>query len=306
LNKLNNWFLETRPQFLILSVILAILGTAIAWYDGKVNVWQAVLAGFGLILTHASVNILNDYFDFRSGIDLAVKRTPFSGGSGILPAHKMTPRQVLFLGIVCLVLAVPIGIYFIVVSGWQLLPLLVFAAFFIVLYSPLILKHPWPEWAAGAGLGALPILGMYFVQAHGYTYHAWIACVPSFFLVHNLLLLNEFPDVEADKIGHRMTMPITLGNRNAAIIYTIANIATYAWIIVWVAAGLLGWTGKPMAMPPWTLLALLTLPLAFKGIKGAFNANAPAVFMPGMAANVQNILATQLLMAVGFILGRLI
>jgi 1,4-dihydroxy-2-naphthoate polyprenyltransferase len=270
-----------------------------------VIVWRAVLAGFGLILTHASVNILNDYFDFRSGIDLAVKRTPFSGGSGLLPAKKMTPRQVLWLGIVCLLLAVPIGIYFIVISGWQLLPLLVFAAFFIVLYSPLILKHPWPEWAAGAGLGALPILGMYFVQAHGYTFHAFIACVPSFFLVHNLLLLNEFPDVEADKIGHRMTMPITLGNKNAAIIYTIANIAAYVWIIVWVAAGLFGWTSA-YVMPPWTLLTLLTLPLALKAIKGAFHAADPAVFMPGMAANVMNILAFQLLMGIGFILGRLI
>ena len=109
------WFLETRPQFLMLSVVLAFMGTAVAWYDGNVIIWHAVLAGFGLVLTHASVNILNDYFDFRSGIDQATKRTPFSGGSGILPANLLTPRQVLWLGIACFVLAVPIGIYFIVI-----------------------------------------------------------------------------------------------------------------------------------------------------------------------------------------------
>jgi 1,4-dihydroxy-2-naphthoate polyprenyltransferase len=297
------WFLETRPQFLILSVILAFLGTSIAWYDGNVNVWYAVLAGIGLILTHASVNIFNDYFDFRSGIDLAVKRTPFSGGSGLLPTNKLTPKQVLWLGVICLVLALPIGIYFIVASGWQLLPLLVLAVLFIILYSPLILKHPWPEWAAGIGLGALPILGMYFVQTGGYNYHAWIGCVPSALLVHNLLLLNEFPDVEADKIGHRQTMPITMGRKNAAIIYTLANIGTYVWIIVWVAAGFFGWTDA-YVIPPWALLALLTLPLALRGIKGSFNSENMPVFMPGMAANVMTVLATQLLMGIGYIIGR--
>jgi 1,4-dihydroxy-2-naphthoate polyprenyltransferase len=304
LSKFGKWFLEARPQFLILSVVLAFLGTTVAWYDGSINIWYAVLAGIGLILTHASVNIFNDYFDFRSGIDLAVKRTPFSGGSGLLPAKALTPRQVLWMGIICLVLAIPIGIYFIVVSGWELLPLLLFAAFFIILYSPLILKHPWPEWAAGAGLGALPILGMYFIQARGYTFHAWIACIPSALLVHNLLLMNEFPDVEADKIGNRTTLPIALGKKKAAIIYSIANIAVYLWIIIWVAAGLFGWTST-WIMPPWTLLALLTIPFAFRGIKGALNSDNPAVFMPGMAANVMNVLLTQALMGIGYILGRI-
>jgi 1,4-dihydroxy-2-naphthoate polyprenyltransferase len=305
LNKLSYWFLETRPQFLILSVILAFLGTTIAWYDGNVNIWYAVLAGIGLILTHASVNILNDYFDFRSGIDLAVKRTPFSGGSGLLPTNKLTSRQVLWLGIGSLVLAVPIGIFFIIVRGWELLPLLIFAAFFIVLYSPLILKHPWPEWAAGVGLGALPILGMYFVQTGGYGYHAWIGCVPSALLVHNLLLLNEFPDIEADKIGKRKTMPISMGTKNAAIIYSMASIGTYLWIVIWVAAGFFGWTSA-WVMPPWTLLALVTLPFAIRGIKGSFHSDNMPVFMPGMMANVLTVLATQLMMGLGYILGRLI
>jgi 1,4-dihydroxy-2-naphthoate polyprenyltransferase len=305
LKKFSYWFLETRPQFLILSIVLTFLGTTIAWYDGNISIWHAILAGIGLILTHASVNILNDYFDFRSGIDLAVKRTPFSGGSGILPAGFLTQRQVLWLGIACFILAIPIGIYFIIVSGWELLPLLLFAAFFIILYSPLILKHPWPEWAAGAGLGALPILGMYFIQIQGYTFHAWIGCVPSALLVHNLLLLNEFPDVEADKVGKRTTLPITIGRKNAAMIYSAASIAVYAWIVIWVAAGLFKWTST-WFMPPWALLALFTLPLAIKGIKGAFNSENMAVFMPGMAANVITILLTQFLLGLGYILGRVI
>lgn len=293
------WFLETRPQFLILSFVLAFLGTAVAWFDGNITIWYAILAGVGLVLAHASVNILNDYFDFRSGIDKATKRTPFSGGSGILPANLLTPRQVLWLGIITFILAIPIGIFFIIVSGWQLLPLLVVAAFLIVLYSPFILKRPWPEWAAGVGLGALPILGMYFVQTGNYiyTWNAVIACVPPLFLVHNLLLLNEFPDVEADKTANRKTLPISLGRKNAAIFYSAVNIATYVWIIAWVAVGI---------MPIWALLAIATLPLCIKAIDGALHSDNPAKLMPGMAANVLNVVLLQLLLGIGYVLGHVL
>jgi len=289
------WFLETRPQFLTLSIVLAFLGTAIAWHDGYFNLWHALLAGIGLVLTHASVNILNDYFDFRSGIDLSTRRTPFSGGSGILPTGLLSPRQVLWLGIIMLLLAVPIGIYFVVIRGWELLPLLVVAAFFIVMYSPYILKKPWPEWAAGAGLGALPVLGMYFAQAGVYTYNVAVACIPSAFLVHNLLLLNELPDAEADTKASRQTLPITIGKKRAAIFYSVVAIGVYLWIIAWVAAGV---------MPVWSLLTLLSLPLTARAINGALHFNEPSKLMPGMAANVMTVLLTQLLLGIGYILAR--
>jgi 1,4-dihydroxy-2-naphthoate octaprenyltransferase len=291
------WFLETRPQFLTLSLVLAFLGTVVAWYDGYYSLWRALLAGIGLVLAHASVNTLNDYFDFRSGIDLATKRTPFSGGSGILPASLLTPRQVLWLGLVSLALAVPIGICFVVISGWLLLPLLIVAAFFILLYSPFILKRPWPEWVAGAGLGALPVLGMYFVQADAYTYTAAVACVPSAFLVHNLLLLNEFPDAEADTHASRKTLPITIGKKRAAIFYSIVAVAVYVWVVAWVVVGY---------MPVWTLLALCTLPFTVRAINGALHHDEPAKLMPGMAANIMSVLFTQLLIGIGYILGRVL
>jgi 1,4-dihydroxy-2-naphthoate octaprenyltransferase len=289
------WFLETRPQFLTLSVVLAFLGAAVAWNDHFYNFWYALLAGFGLVLTHASVNIINDYFDYRSGIDLATRRTPFSGGSGILPAGLLTPRQTLWLGLGAFIITVPIGIFFIVERGLWLLPLLVVAAFFILLYSPLILKGPWPEWAAGAGLGALPVLGLYFVQAGTYTWPAVVASIPSFFLVHNLLLLNEFPDAEADVKANRKTLPLTLGKKKAAVFYAVVALAVYAWIIAWAAA---------QVIPVWTLLALISLPLTVRAINGARHHDDPSKLMPGMAANVMTMLLTQLLLGIGFVLGR--
>jgi 1,4-dihydroxy-2-naphthoate octaprenyltransferase len=294
--KLKPWFLETRPQFLTLSVVLAFLGTSIAWYDGYFHLGHALLAGFGLLLTHISVNTLNDYFDYRSGVDLATRRTPFSGGSGILPRALLTPGQVFWLGMSSFLLAVAIGVFFILTKGWLLLPLLLFAAVCILFYTPVILKMPWPEWAAGLGLGLLPILGLYFAQTAQYTWHAVIAAVPSGILVHNLLLLNEFPDAEADMGGGRRTLPIIMGGARASLIYSALTMTVYLWVIGWVIAGV---------MPAFCLISLLTLPFALKAIKGSRRHQDMAQLIPAMGSNVLVILITQLLLGIGYILARI-
>jgi 1,4-dihydroxy-2-naphthoate octaprenyltransferase len=289
---IKTWFQETRPQFLTLSVVLAILGTAIAAYDGYFNLWYALLAFLGLLLTHISVNTLNDYFDYKSGIDLKTQRTPFSGGSGIIPANMMKPKQVLWLGIITFVLAIPIGIYFTIVSGWMLLPLLVVAAICILFYTNVILKTPYPEWAAGLGLGFLPVMGMYFVQTGEFNWHIVVASIPSGILVYNLLFLNEFPDLEADRAGGRKTFPVLSGLRASSIQYTVMTAIMYVWIIAWSIAGI---------MPILSLISLLTIPFAVKAIRGALNYSDMNQLIPGMANNVMVILITQLLLAIAYI-----
>jgi len=292
--KLKRWLLVIRAPFLPLSVVLAFLGTCIAWYDGAFHLGHALLAFFGLLLAHISVDVLNEYFDYKSGVDLETKRTPFSGGSGALPAGLISPRQALWLGLASFLLAVPIGIYFVIVKGWLLLPLLLIAAVCILLYTPVILKTRWPEWAPGVGLGALPVLGAYFVQTATYL-PAIVASIPSGILVHNLLLLNEFPDVEADRKAGRKTLPITMGRAKAGILYSVLTIVVYLWILGGVATG---------QMPVFSLIALLTLPFAFKAMQGALRYRDMDKLVPAMANNVLVVLLTQLLLGIGYILAE--
>ena len=291
--KLKPWFLATRPQFLTLSVVLAFLGSTIAWYDGYFQIGHALLAGLGLLLAHISCQAFNDYIDYNSGVDLVTPKTPFSGGSGVLPAALLTPRQVLWMGISSFLLIIPIGVYFMIAKGWLLLPLLLVGAVCIILYTPVILKTRWPEWAAGLGLGTLPILGVYFIQIGTYTWSIAVASIPSGILVHNLLLLNEFPDTEADKTANRKTLPITMGKTKASVVYSVLMALVYLWIIGWVVAGL---------MPIFCLIALLTIPPAIKAIKGALKPQEMSQLMPTMAANVVVVLLAQLLLGVGYIL----
>jgi 1,4-dihydroxy-2-naphthoate octaprenyltransferase len=292
---MKKWLLVIRAPFLTLPIALAFLGTAVAWYDGYFHLGHALLAFFGLLLAHISVNVFNEYFDYRSGVDFATRRTPFSGGSGALPSGLIKPDQALWLAVGTLAAIIPIGIYFITVKGWLLLPLLIVAALCIVLYTPFILKTGWPEWVPGVGLGILPVLGAYFVQTGTYTLPAFIASVPSGILVHNLLLLNEFPDVAADtKVGRR-TMPIVMGKRGASIVYSALTVSVYVWIIGWMIAGV---------MPLFTLIALLTLPFALKAIQGALKYEDMSRLVPGMANNVLFILTIQLLLGIGYILAK--
>lgn len=292
--RLKTLFLETRPNFLLLSLVLVFLGTCIASYYGVFHLGYALLATIGLLLAHISVNTLNDYFDYKTGIDLATRRTPFSGGSGILPAGLLLPRHVFRLGMGAFLVAVPIGIYFVVVSGWPLLPLLVVAGVCILFYTPHITRTPWPEWSPGVGMGTLPVLGAYFIQTSSYTpLAAVMAAVPSGILVHNLLLLSECPDVEADRGGGRKTLPVILGVRRATILYSALTVAVYAWIVGCVIGGV---------MPLFCLVALATLPVAAKAIQGALSHGDEKRLVSAVGQNVLVVLLTQVLIGIGYIL----
>ena len=112
LSKIKTAFLETRPQFLILSLVLILVGSTAAYYYGASHIPNMILALLGLVAFHISVNVLNDYHDFKTGIDLHTKRTPFSGGSGFLPLAKISPETVWHMGLISLGIGCLIGIYF--------------------------------------------------------------------------------------------------------------------------------------------------------------------------------------------------
>ncbi len=287
--------LETRPNFLVLPVVLVILASAISYYYGVVNIGASALALVGLLLLHISVNTLNEYFDFIWGVDQHTQRTPFSGGSGLLPAGKISPSVALWLGIISFVLAVPVGAYFVFTRGWFLLPLFIAGAVIVLGYTPLLTKigHGTAEISAGLGLGTLPVWGICLILNPQFSLPILYASVPSGFLVANLLFLNEFPDVEADKIAGRKTLPIQLGKPRAAFIYLLTTSAAYVWIIIGVMLKLI-----PVA----SLISLLTLPLALRAVRIAMTHKSNSELLPAQADNVIVVLLTQFLLALGYLL----
>ena len=103
---------------------------------------------------------------------------------------------------------------------------------------------------SGLGLGVLPILMFFFIQTETYSLGAVAGAMAAGLLMFNVHLINEFPDVEADAVGGRKTLPIVLGRRKAGLIYVLIAIGYYLWVIAWVAAGI---------MPPMALLSLISI-----------------------------------------------
>ena len=165
----------------------------------------------------------------------------------------------------------------------------------------MILHTVWPEWSPGLGLGILPILGMYFIQTGRYDVTALIGSIPSGILVHNLLLLNEFPDVDADREGGRKTTPVVFGMEATARFFRITTVAVYVWIVGCVLATFI--TGR-VFMPSYCLIALLSLPFAVKAMQGSKAYNDRGRLVPALGSNVQFILFTQILLGVGYLLEK--
>ncbi len=286
-----------RLPFLILTPACVLLGIGTAyWTTGQINILYAILALIGGVAAHISVNAFNEYFDFKSGLDEKTERTPFSGGSGTLQAKPELERQALGLAIVTLAIDAIIGVYFIFIWGWAILPLGLLGLLTIFAYTPWLAHNPFACLIApGLGFGTLMVLGTDFVLTGEYTWTAFIASLVPFFLVSDLLLLNQFPDVEADRTVGRLHFPIVIGRKNSSLIYAAFLALAYLAIIIGVIAGYL-----PIA----TLLGLLTVFLAVPVALGVYkNADDIPNLIPLMGKNVLINLLTPVLMAFGLFLG---
>lgn len=282
-----------RAPFLLLSVTLVACGAAAGAYTGRFSWLHTALALVGLVCLHASVNALNEASDMRTGIDLHTERTPFSGGSGTLPAGLMTPRQAQTFGLLMAGVGLAIGVYFLSTVGWALVPILVLGAISVLAYTEVLARIGLGEIFAGLGLGLLPVMGAAIVQGGELRAPAIAAGIPAFFMTFNLLLLNEFPDEPADIAGGRRNVVLMLGRGGAALVYALAAIATPIWIAIAVALGLL---------PLVALIGVVPSVMLVAPLRWAFVDPREPVPLPAMGANVTWNLATNSLLAVALFL----
>lgn len=287
-----------RIPFLILNPACVALGVATAVQSGSaLNPWYLFLALVGAVSAHISVNALNEYHDCKSGLDFTTRRTPFSGGSGALPRSPGKAHIALVTGVVSLAVTAVIGIYFLTVRGFWLLPLGLLGMITVVVYTTWVTRMPFACLIApGVGFGTVMVLGTHFVLAGSYSWSAFVASLVPFFLVSNLLLLNQFPDVEADHGVGRRHLPILIGRMASVWVYGALLAGAYLAVVIGSLGGLFPRTG---------LLALATVPLAVTTTQGAarFAEDIPKL-IPYMGKNVVITILTPVLLALGLFLGR--
>ena len=254
---LSVWLRAIRIKFLLASVIAVSLGLSLSWYAGhSIDIFHAMLTFAGVISLHASVDLLNDYWDFKRGIDTKTKRTKMSGGTGVLPEGLLKPKSVYLVGIGFLILGAIIGIYFVTIFGITIGLILGFAILSVYFYSTKIVNWGLAEVFVTIK-GALIIIGTYFIQTQNIDDFTILAGIVVGILSSLVLFVTSIPDHDVDKEKGRRTLIIIFGKSNSVRTFLIFPILAYGIIIYGVVSGL---------FPIYSLIVLLAKPFLILAI----------------------------------------
>ena len=254
---LSVWLRAIRVKFLLASVIAVSLGLSLAWHSGHpIDILHALLTFAGVISLHASVDLLNDYWDFKRGIDTKTKRTKMSGGTGVLPEGLLTPKSVYIVGIAFLILGAIIGIYFVIIFGITIGLILGFAILSVIFYSTKIVNWGLAEVFVTIK-GTLIIIGTYFIQSQSIDDFTILAGIVVGVLSSLVLFVTSIPDHDVDKEKGRRTLIIIFGKANAVKTFLIFPVLAYGIIIYGVVSGL---------FPIYSLIVLLAKPFLILAI----------------------------------------
>jgi 1,4-dihydroxy-2-naphthoate octaprenyltransferase len=225
-----------------LSVLPVIVSTAAMGPMARPRHDVLLASALAVLLLHAAGNLLNDYFDFRSGVDSKVDDDHGRPGR-LLVRGEMTPPQVLHEAVACLILAAPAAGYLLARCGPGLLWFggAALAGLYAYTGPPLRLKYR----ALGEPLiflvfGPLLVTGAAYAQAGRWSWTALLLSVPVGMLTTGVLLGNNIRDLDEDCAAGVKTLACKLGLKAARLVYAFCVLAPALAVAGLVAAGVLG------------------------------------------------------------------
>jgi 1,4-dihydroxy-2-naphthoate polyprenyltransferase len=294
---IGRWLRAIRLKFLLASLFASGNGMALAlWRYSSFDLDYAVLTIVGVFSLHASIDLLNDYWDHRRGIDKMTKRTKFSGGSGVIPENLLSPRTVYGAAILFLLAGVLIGCYFVVVRGPIIALILIFAVLSIFFYSSKIVNFGLAELFVGVK-GLLIVIGSFYVQTPILEFSPVFIGTVIGMLSSSVLLVNSFPDYHADRLGGRKTLVILLGKKRSYEVFSTLVISVYPIVILGI---FLGYTSV------YSIGCLLSAPYAARAIwelRRSYGKENSLV--PAMASTIKYSRITSIALAVSMIIPTL-
>ncbi|HEY3451996.1 MAG TPA: UbiA family prenyltransferase [Myxococcales bacterium] len=292
-------FTVARVPFLTATVAPVAFAGAWAWATGIARPfpWLVfVVATVAAALLHTAANLLNDYFDWKSGADPGNNDhfAPFSGGSRSIELGLLTPKGSMLAGFGAMAAATLLGLGLALLRGWGLLAFGAVGAFVAWSYTapPLRLaaRRGLGELAVGLCFGPLMVAGAVFAMTGQHLWQAYLAGAPLGALTAAILWINEIPDLNADRAAGKTNLVVTLGAAGAAKGYVVLLALAFVSVVAGVAT---------RAMPLWTLLALLSLPLAVRNSRIALAHYGDRQLVQANAGTIQLQLVVGMLLTVG-------
>ena len=295
---LSVWFRVIRVRFLLASVIAVSVGLSLNWWQNySFDIFDAVLTFAGVMALHASVDLLNDFWDFKRGIDTKTKRTKMSGGTGVLPEGLLKPSTVYRAGVLFLIIGTIIGGYFVITDGITIAIILGFAILSIYFYSTKIVDSGLGEFFV-AVKGAMIVIGTLFIQSGEISPESIFAGIVVGSLSSLVLFIASFPDHDADKSKGRKTLVIIAGKQRAAKLFWVFPLVSYVAIMIGVWMNL---------FPLISMISFLSFPLMIKsGIGLQKNYDSIDNLVPYMYSTLMFGRVTGILFVTSFLLGSLL
>ena len=288
------WLRVIRVRFLLASVIAVMTGLALNWsQNGSIEYFDALLTFAGVMALHASVDLLNDYWDFKRGIDTKTTRTKMSGGTGVLPEGLLKPSSVYRAGVFFLVLGALIGSYFVITYGILIAIILGFAILSIYFYSTKIVDSGLGEFFV-AVKGSMIVIGTFYIQSGEVNIESILAGIVIGTLSSLVLFIASFPDHDADKSKGRKTLVIVVGKEKARKLFWMFPFLAYFVIIIGILFNL---------FPILSLISLLSFPLIIKsGLGLQKNYDSVDALVPFMSSSLKFSRITGILFILSFLI----
>jgi 1,4-dihydroxy-2-naphthoate octaprenyltransferase len=212
LDVVSKWLISTRAAVLIMTFISAAIAGILAIHDGSFNLGRWFLLAVGLIMAHATNNLLNDYTDYKRGVDEDnYYRSQY--GPQPLVHGLMTTRQLLTYAAVTGLIALMAGLALILLQGGLTWIFLGLGAFFVLFYT-------WPLKYIGLGeiavlivWGPLMIGGGYYVITGTWEWNVLLASLPYALGVTGVIFGKHIDKFEMDKELGIHTLPVILGEK---------------------------------------------------------------------------------------------
>jgi 1,4-dihydroxy-2-naphthoate octaprenyltransferase len=264
LNRLSVWWKALRYHFIPPSIFPATLGALVAWaVNHTFYPFYFLLVLVGAVTNHIALNMTDDYFDFKHAVDHLTpeEKNPYSGGSGTLSNGLIRPSSMFKAFVLCFALTVAIGLYLTILRGLPVLLFGLIGVFCSIFYTapPISFSHHGlGELGQLVCFGTVIGMGSYFVQTQNLNLEAFLATLPLGIMLFSMILINEIPDYEEDRLAGKLTLVARYGKCQGVKLYIASWACTYMVVICGTILGLL---------PLTTLLSLASLPPALRSIQ---------------------------------------